>query len=633
MAIDMEAMLAKIKDRQWVLADIDWDAPGADMISDEQRPQLKAFMADLCRIENIGARGFAALAKKAPTPTIAEIYRYFHAEEQRHANAELALMKRWGMLTDGEIPEPNVNIRLAIDWLDHWADDMPLSPLGTVIPMLEVALDGALLKFLLDEVHDPICHQVFEKINNDESRHLVVDFEVLDMIGYAKVRRLLIDFVGHHATPGLIIGAITGAPLINRIRNEITAMGMEPERLYRAVKRFKELGDRGERTYSGADLSFPEALRRSGHQPTPPLPPAGEFDGVAFRPVSAAPTSAGAVLGGRTHPRAGGVSMARDHAHAALIIAAGFTGLGAAIRLAEAGVDDIAILERSDRVGGTWRDTTYPGASCDVPSLLYSYSFVKNPTWSRTYSPAPEIYRHLEDMADRFDIRRCIRFGARGQRFGLRRGRRRVDRHHQEPQEVPRPHRGAGVESPVRRQLPRHPWAGQLPRAQDPQRALGPRLRLRGQAGRGHRDRRQRHPDHPRTGQAGRVRQGVSAHTVLGAAAAGRRHPTGCAGVVRESPCRTGTCPPGAVLGPQSQRHRAGVGYAVDVAGRPARKGPPVRSGEGSVAAPSADAGLSARLLQAHAGLQRLLHGAATRQLQAHRLADRHVEPGRHSHQ
>ena len=118
MAIDMDAMLAKIKDRQWALADIDWDAPGAETITDELRPKLKAFMADLCWIENVGARGFAALAKKAPTPTIAEIYRYFHAEEQRHANAELALMKRWGMLDDGEIPEPNINIRLAIEWLD-----------------------------------------------------------------------------------------------------------------------------------------------------------------------------------------------------------------------------------------------------------------------------------------------------------------------------------------------------------------------------------------------------------------------------------------------------------------------------------------------------------------------------------
>src|ERR671920_756336 len=111
MAIDMDVMLAKIKDRQWALADIDWDAPGAEMITDEQRPKLKAFMADLCWIENIGARGFA---------------------------------------------------------------------------------------------------------------------------GQAKIRRLLIDFVGHNATPGLIIGAIQGAPLINRIRNEIVEMGMEPERLYKA---------------------------------------------------------------------------------------------------------------------------------------------------------------------------------------------------------------------------------------------------------------------------------------------------------------------------------------------------------------------------------------------------------------
>ncbi|WP_099025521.1 reductase [Mycolicibacterium palauense] len=247
--IDMEAMLAKIKDRQWALVDIDWTAPGAETISEEMRPRLKAFMADLCWIENIGARGFAALAKKAPTPTIAEIYRYFHAEEQRHANAELALMKRWGMLDDGEMPEPNINIRMAMDWLDRYADGMSLSVLGTVIPMLEVALDGALLKFLLDEVDDPVCHRVFEKINNDESRHIAVDFAVLNMIGHADARRLAIEFVGNVATPGLIIGALMYVPLLNRIRNELGDMGMEPERLYNAVKRFRQLGERGEFTH------------------------------------------------------------------------------------------------------------------------------------------------------------------------------------------------------------------------------------------------------------------------------------------------------------------------------------------------------------------------------------------------
>src|SRR5882757_6914449 len=249
MAIDMDAMLAKIKDRQWALADIDWNAPGAEQITDEQRPQLKAFMADLCWIENIGARGFAALARKAPTPTIAEIYRYFHAEEQRHANAELALMKRWGMLEGDEIPEPSVNIRMAIEWLDTYADDMPLSVLGTVIPMLEVALDGALLKFLLEEVHDPVCHQVFEKINNDESRHIAVDFEVLDLIGHARARKLAIEFVSNLASPGLIIGALMYVPLLNRMRNNLVGMGLAPEKLYAAMNRFEKLGRRGEFTH------------------------------------------------------------------------------------------------------------------------------------------------------------------------------------------------------------------------------------------------------------------------------------------------------------------------------------------------------------------------------------------------
>ncbi|MEB3067708.1 ferritin-like domain-containing protein [[Mycobacterium] vasticus] len=248
MALDMDVMLAKIKNRQWALAEFDWDAPGAELIRPEMVPKLKKFMADLCWIENIGARGFAAMARKAPTATLAEIYRYFHAEEQRHANAELALMKRWGMLEDGEIPEPNVNIRLAMQWLDDYADDLPLSVLGTVIPMLEVALDGALLKFLLDEVDDPVCHQVFEKINNDESRHIVVGFDVLELIGHADARKLAIEFVGTVVSPSLIVGALISIPLLNRIRNEVIGMGLDPQRLYSALMRFTQFGERGERT-------------------------------------------------------------------------------------------------------------------------------------------------------------------------------------------------------------------------------------------------------------------------------------------------------------------------------------------------------------------------------------------------
>jgi hypothetical protein len=87
---------------------------------------------------------------------------------------------------------------------------------------------------------------VFEKINNDESRHIAVDFEVLDMIGRAGTRKLAIQFVGTVASPALVIGALMYVPLLNRIRNEIVDMGLEPERLYTAMKRFKILGERKE---------------------------------------------------------------------------------------------------------------------------------------------------------------------------------------------------------------------------------------------------------------------------------------------------------------------------------------------------------------------------------------------------
>jgi cyclohexanone monooxygenase len=93
----------------------------------------------------------------------------------------------------------------------------------------------------------------------------------------------------------------------------------------------------------------------------------------------------------------------RRHVHA-LIVGSGFAGLGAAIRLSKAGRADYLVVERGSEVGGTWRDNTYPGAACDVPSHLYSYSFELNPKWSRSFSPQSEIQQYLRDVAAKHDV-------------------------------------------------------------------------------------------------------------------------------------------------------------------------------------------------------------------------------------
>lgn len=92
------------------------------------------------------------------------------------------------------------------------------------------------------------------------------------------------------------------------------------------------------------------------------------------------------------------------------IVGTGFAGLGMAIRLKQEGLDDFVILERAADVGGTWRDNTYPGCQCDVPSHLYSFSFAPNPNWSRAFSRQPEIWDYLKDCANRFGIMPHIRF-------------------------------------------------------------------------------------------------------------------------------------------------------------------------------------------------------------------------------
>jgi cation diffusion facilitator CzcD-associated flavoprotein CzcO len=103
--------------------------------------------------------------------------------------------------------------------------------------------------------------------------------------------------------------------------------------------------------------------------------------------------------------------MSQTRALRFAVIGAGMAGILSAVKLTEAGLTDFTVYEKADALGGTWRDNTYPGIACDVPSHLYCYSFALSPDWSRRYSPGPEIQAYLERVAREHDIERRVRFG------------------------------------------------------------------------------------------------------------------------------------------------------------------------------------------------------------------------------
>jgi cation diffusion facilitator CzcD-associated flavoprotein CzcO len=97
------------------------------------------------------------------------------------------------------------------------------------------------------------------------------------------------------------------------------------------------------------------------------------------------------------------------------VIGAGMSGILAAIKLRERG-DEVVVYEKADRLGGTWRDNTYPGLSCDVPSHVYAYSFELKGDWTRRFSPGAEIQGYFEGVAEKYGITKLICFNSRIER-------------------------------------------------------------------------------------------------------------------------------------------------------------------------------------------------------------------------
>lgn len=105
------------------------------------------------------------------------------------------------------------------------------------------------------------------------------------------------------------------------------------------------------------------------------------------------------------------MSAASTSSPSIAVIGAGFGGIAAAIELKRGGYHDLVIIEKGEEVGGVWRENTYPGAACDVPSPFYSYSFEPNPRWPHRFSRQPAILDYIKQVADKYDLRRHIRFG------------------------------------------------------------------------------------------------------------------------------------------------------------------------------------------------------------------------------
>ena len=95
--------------------------------------------------------------------------------------------------------------------------------------------------------------------------------------------------------------------------------------------------------------------------------------------------------------------------HEVAVIGAGIGGIGMAIALRRAGIDDFVVLERASDIGGTWRDNRYPGIAVDIPAQAYQFSFELKPDWSRVFAPGAEVKAYIDHCADRYDVRRSVR--------------------------------------------------------------------------------------------------------------------------------------------------------------------------------------------------------------------------------
>jgi hypothetical protein len=241
--LDLDSMLEKCQRLQWSTRDLDWDAPGKDAVSEAQAHALAGFMGDLYWIESTAAIVFSAMGGSTRAPNLRAIFESFAIDEQRHADAELLLMRRWGIVAKNEVPAPNSNTRNLICALERVAHRVHPAVYSAIIPFTELVLDGALVKHLDVTVTDPLCAEVFRRINADEARHLAVDFYMLEQYGGedpGRTRRATL-LAGAH--PLVLYALLMGyLPMLARGRPNIRRIGLTDAQVHACIRRYIALG-------------------------------------------------------------------------------------------------------------------------------------------------------------------------------------------------------------------------------------------------------------------------------------------------------------------------------------------------------------------------------------------------------
>jgi hypothetical protein len=244
--VEPKRLLEKSHRLQWSVDELDFDCPGAERVTDQQLGELAPFMADLYWIERVAAVVFEAMRSREDDPTRRAIFASFAEDEARHAEAERRLMIRWGMLGRRQRPQPNPSVAKLLDVLERDAHRVHPSVFAAIIPMTELVLDGALVKFLTRVVDDPLCDQVFEHVNADEARHIAMDFYMLEHYGrshsaLSNTMDLLRSVMRPEGLYALFFGYF---PTLTRSRASLERLGIDIEDVTAAMRRYTDLGRR-----------------------------------------------------------------------------------------------------------------------------------------------------------------------------------------------------------------------------------------------------------------------------------------------------------------------------------------------------------------------------------------------------